>query len=82
MSKVLSSVASTFTGGLIGGPEIKAPKVVQPKAQRTDIDPNRGAQIAAAKRRRAQAAKGGRAGLRIDLADEQTQTRSGISIGG
>ncbi|MGH2619833.1 MAG: hypothetical protein ACRDHG_04595 [Anaerolineales bacterium] len=80
------NIVGTLTGGLIPGlaPDIKVPKAK--RAQETQIDPNRGSQIAAARRKRLQqAAAAGRSAFRIDLSTggggTAPQTRSGITIG-
>ena len=60
-----------------------APKVSKQKEpQKTQVDPNRGAQFAEARKRQTAAARAaGRSSLRIDLAGiEPTQTRSGLTI--
>lgn len=78
----VSNILGTLTGGLLGGPKIKEKK--PPKAQKTAIDPNRGAALAEARQqKRAAAARTGRSSLRIDLTGDDTvqQTRSGIRIG-
>ena len=77
MGKVLEPI-----GGLLGG-QIEKPKRA-PEAQKTLLDPDRGAQIAEANRRkRLQANAAGRTNFRIDLgggAASGTTTRSGITI--
>lgn len=79
-------ILSTATGGLLGGPDV--PKMKMPKAVKEEvqqIDPNKGAAISAARKRRMQAAgASGRSSFRIDLAaggGDAGQTRSGITIG-
>lgn len=71
-------------GGLLGG-EIAKPKK-PPEAQKTQLDPDRGAQIAEARRRKfAQAQAAGRSNFRIDLGtggggSSAGQVRGGIQI--
>lgn len=83
MGNPLSAVTGLI-GGLIGGPKVPKPRRA-PEAQKTLLDPNRSAAIAAArKKQQASAASQGRSDFRVDLntgaADGGTQTRSGISI--
>jgi hypothetical protein len=70
-------------GGLLGGPEVQKPRRA-PEAQKTLLDPNRSAAIAAARKRQQEgAASQGRSDFRIDLnsgASTGGQTRSGIAI--
>ena len=78
------NLVGTLTGCLLGGPDIPKPEKA-PKAQETLVDPNRGAALSAARKRRLQAAgAAGRSAFRIDLttggASGGTQTRSGITI--
>lgn len=81
MGKVSKAIGSAATGGLVGGPKTKDPNLNSPEVKKTDIDPDRGAQIAAAKKRKLAAGQGaGRSNLRIDLDDKSDLTRGGISI--
>lgn len=82
----VKKLVSTVTGGLldplIGGPEI--PKAKEKRIeQAAGTDPNRGSEIAAAKKRQ-MAASRGRSSFRIDLGgsgdDSATQTRGGLSL--
>lgn len=78
-----NKLIGTLTGGLLGQPDIKTPKA--PKPPKTDnLDPNTGAALAAARRRRAAVAGAqGRKAFRIDLGTvnpSDQQTRSGITI--
>jgi hypothetical protein len=79
----ISSIVGTLTGGLLSKPKVKPNAPVL--AQKTDIDPNRGKGISAAKKA-AMAARGqaGRSDLRIDLdgtaTDETPGGRHGLRI--
>jgi hypothetical protein len=84
MSKAVKGLGSTLTGGLLGGadkPKINVYKEPEkPTVKKSSVDPNRPAQLAEARKRRALAAsKIGKASLRNDL-DGGQSTRGGISI--
>jgi len=74
----------TLTGGLLGGQDMPNMRSAK-KAPESLLDPNYGAQVAAAKRRKlAAAGASGRSAMRIDLSSgvaSDSQTRSGITIG-
>lgn len=91
MGKVLKKVP--IVGDLLGGDSKPAPlppgpvKFDAPVPRKTNIDPNRSAALAKARRRRERLAKSqGRKSFRIDLsaptADSQTIGRTGINISG
>jgi hypothetical protein len=77
----ISKVVSTVTGGILGAPKIKRSE----QAAQAFLDPNRGSEIAAARKRKAQAAAAaGRSNFRIDLTtggEQSGQTRGGLTIG-
>jgi hypothetical protein len=82
----VKKLVSTFTGGLLdpllGGPDIPKAKEKR-REQAAGTDPNRGAEVAAA-RKRAAAASRGRSSFRIDLGGSDTgssQTRGGLNVG-
>lgn len=79
---VVKNLLGTLTGGLLGQADI--PKAKEARKQAAGTDPNRGAEIAAARRRQA-AASQGRSSFRIDLGSGASNeagktTRGGVSI--
>ena len=80
----MGSVISGLFGGLLGGgQQAPAPTQVirQAAPQKEKEDPNKSSQVAEARKRRSALAKRtGRSALRIDLANGERKTRTGISI--
>ncbi len=80
----MGSIIGSLFGGLLGGGKPKAAPAqviqqVQPRKEKED--PSKSSQVAEARKRRAALAKRtGRSALRIDLADGERRTRTGISI--
>lgn len=68
-------------GSVLGFSQPEKPKPA-PEPQKTMIDPNRGAQIAAAnQKKRLQAAAAGASNFRIDLNKvDENSTRSGVTV--
>ena len=85
IKKMLKSVVGTATGGLLMKPDV--PKMRMAKDNKSALDPQYGAQVSAAKRRKiAAAGAAGRSSFRIDLSSGSSgstsgQTRGGITIG-
>lgn len=80
----MGKILGALTGGLLGGgrpePQVQQPQPVR-AAPKTDVDPNRSEGVAEARRRRlALAKRTGRSGLRTDLTQGSSTTRSGINI--
>lgn len=84
----ISKLVGTLTGGLLGAPDVQEPDYKGAQKQKGDVDPNRGEELAGARKRKLAAARRkGRSAFRIDLTtgaggdDGNSAARGPIQLG-